>query len=133
MKNETAYDLLEALDWLVVLEVARIGDQSWSPFSLVFGVVDHRSVPLAPVVRVGLHWFLPLAAPGGLNTLGVRNGRSDPVTIFFIVPLLRLLRFGIRDNLKFVVEPALRLDGVLIDDLVRGVVIPVIGLGEESD
>ena len=38
----------------------------------------------------------------------------------------KLTRIG--DELGLVIEPALRLDGVLIWDLVGGILVPVIGL-----
>lgn len=128
-KAKPAYDLLEALDWIVVLEEIRVGDFSWGPLSFVVGVVDHRSVPFTPVCRVGLHWFLPLPTPGSLDTLRVGNGWSDPVTILLIVPFLGFLRVGVGDSPRFIIEPALRLDSVLINNLVRSVIIPIVRLG----
>ena len=119
------YNLLEALDGGAILEVTGVGDLSWGPLSLVVGVVDHRSVPLAHEQGVDLQRLLPLAAPRSINALGVGDSRSDPVTILLVIPLLRFLGVGVRDSQGFVIEPTLRLDGILINDLVRGVLVPV--------
>jgi hypothetical protein len=127
------HDLLEVLDRIVILEVVGVGDLPWSPFSLVIGVVDHWGIPLAPVGRVGLHWLLPLTTPSSISTLGVGNGRSNPIAILLLIPLLGLLRVGVRDSLGFIIEPALRLDGILVDNLVGSVVIPVIRLHGKLD
>ena len=132
-RNETPYNLLEALDGGVILEVTGVGDLSWGPLSLVLGVVDHRSVPLALEQRIDLQWLLPLTTPGDISTLGVGNGWSDPVTVLLLVPFLRLLGVGVRDGQGFVVEPALRLGGFLVDDFVGSVFIPVFGLCERLD
>jgi hypothetical protein len=128
-----SYDLLEALDGSVILEVTGVGDLSWGPFSLVLGVVDHWSVPLALEGRVGLQWPRPLATPRGISALGVGNSWSDPVTILLVVPLLGFLRVGIRDSLRFVIEPSFGLDGILVNDLVRSVFIPVVRLSGKLD
>lgn len=131
--KETAYDLLEALDGIVILKVVGVGDLSWGPLSLVVGVVDHWSVPLALESGIGLHWPLPLTTPRSIGTLGVRNGWGNPVTILFVIPLLRFFRFRVRDSLRFIIEPALGLDGILVNDFVRSVLVPVIRLCGKLD
>ena len=120
-----AYNLLEALNGFVILKVAGVGDRSRCPLSLVLGVVDHRSVPLALVGGIRLHGPLPLTTSGSVGTLGVSNGWANPVTVLVIIPLLGLFRVGVRDILRFVVEPTLRLDGILINNFVGSVFIPV--------
>ena len=131
--NEASYNLLEALDGGVILEVTGVGDLSWGPLSLVFGIFNHRGVPLALVGGVGLQRLLPFTAPRSISALGVGNGRSNPVTILLVIPLLGFLRVGVRDSRRFVIEPALGLDGLLVNDLVRSVFVPVLGLHRKSD
>jgi hypothetical protein len=111
-----------------VLEEVGVRDLARRPLALVSGVVDHRRVPLALVGRVGLVRPLPLAAARSLVALGVANHRSNPLTILLVIPLLRLLRVGIRDLLGLVVEPALGLRRLLVGDLVGSVLVPVLGL-----
>ena len=127
-KKKTTYDLLEALDWLVVLKVTGVVDLSWGPLSFVFGVVNHRGIPLAPVGRVWLHRPLPLAAPRSISALGVWNSRSNPITVLLIIPFLGLHRVWIRDGLGFIIEPTLGLDGILVNNLVGSIIIPVVRL-----
>ena len=128
LKNEAPYNPLEALDRGVILEVSGVGDLSGGPLSLVFGIVDHRGVPLALEGGVGLQGLLPFTAPSSVGTLGVRNGRSDPVTILLVIPFLGFLGVGVGDRQRFVIEPALGLDGILINDLIRSIFIPIGGL-----
>ena len=103
--------IFETLEGLVILEVTGVGDLSWSPLSLVFGVIGHRSKPLVVESGVNLQWLVPLTTPRS-----IRNGWGDPVTILLIIPLFRLFGFGIRGIQRFVVDPPLRL-GVALDPL----------------
>ena len=128
-----AYNLLEALDWVIILEVIGVGDLSWGPLSLIVRIVDHRSVPFAPVNRVGFHWPLPLATPGSIGTLRVGNGWRNPVTILLVIPFFGFLRVRVRDSLRFVIKPTLRFDSILVNNLVRSVVIPIVRLGGNLD
>jgi len=91
------YNLRKRLDGGEILEVIRIGDLTRSPDALVCGVVNLRCGPLALVSGVGLVGALPFTTARSLSALGVGDSRSDPVTIFFIVPLLGL--GGIYDNM----------------------------------
>lgn len=50
----SAYDLVEALSRGQVLEVVWVVDLAGSPFALVGRVVDHRCVPFALILWVGL-------------------------------------------------------------------------------
>ena len=131
--SRAPYNLLEALDGSVILEVSGVGDLSWGPLSLVFRVVDHRGVPLALVGGVALQWLLPLTTPRSVSALGVGNGRGNPVTILLIIPLLGFLGVRVRDCQRFGVEPTRGLDGLLINNLVRGVFVPIVGLRRKLD
>jgi hypothetical protein len=48
------HDLVEALGGVEVLKKVRVGDLTRCPFAFVCRVVNHRRVPFALVVRVGL-------------------------------------------------------------------------------
>ena len=85
------YNGLKAFDGVEVLEVVRVGNLARSPLADVGGVVDHRGVPLALVKGVGLEGTLPFTAARRLVTLGVADSGRNPVTVFLVVPLLRLL------------------------------------------
>ena len=108
MHTANTYNGLEALDGVEVFEEVRVGDLARSPLALIFGVVDHWSIPLALVGRVSLegatsrmsdgitltsrlHVPLPLATSGSLITLGVADSRGNPITVLFVIPFLRLL------------------------------------------
>ncbi len=146
-RHWNTHNLVEALDGGEVLEERRVGDLAGSPLALVCGVVDHGGVPLALVSGVGLVGALPLATAGSLVALGVANGRGDPLAVLLVIPLLRLLSVydviclstlrshcenvkltRVRNELRLVIEPALGLNGLLIGDLVRSLLVPVLGL-----
>jgi len=57
-----------------------------------------RCGPLALVSGVGLVGALPFTTARSLSALGVGDSRSDPVTVFFIVPLLGL--GGVYNNMR---------------------------------
>lgn len=145
------YDLAEALNRGQILEEVRVRDLTRSPRALVVGVVNHRCVPLALVLRVGLGGAvelehenrnksqntmtnvpLPLATARCLLALGVADSGGNPVTVFLIVPLLRLLSIWVRDGLGLIVQPTLGLLSLLIRNLVRGILVPVLGLNKTS-
>jgi hypothetical protein len=115
-----------------VLEVGGVGNLLRRPDTLVVGVIDQRRSPLALVSRVRLHRAHPRSTPRAVGALGVRNSRRDPVTVLLIVPLLGLLRVGIRDRHGLVSEPALGLDGLGVRNLARRILIPVLGLGRSG-
>ena len=86
-----------------------VGNRAGGPFALVGRIVDHGSEPFTLINWIRLVWAanksvrvdnsnngehllpLPLAATRSFVTLGVGNSRCDPVTIFLVIPLLRLL------------------------------------------
>lgn len=114
---------------LLVLKVGRVGNLARRPHALVGRVVNQRGGPLALVGRVLLHGSRPFTTPGDFLTLGVGNGRGDPVTILLIIPVLGLFSFGVRNADRFILEPVFGLGGLLIHNLVRGILIPIIRLG----
>ncbi len=61
------------------------------PRSLVGGIRNHRSHPLALVQRVGRLRARPRAAARHLGTLGVLGGGCLPGAVFLLVPVLRFL------------------------------------------
>jgi hypothetical protein len=121
-------DLPEALGWLLIVEVGGIGNLAWGPFTLVGWVVDHRCVPFALVVRVGLGRSLPFTATGSRFALGILDGGRNPVTIFLIVPFFGLDCVRIGNAGGLVHQPIVGYFGVLVRDLVRCVLIPISGL-----
>lgn len=113
----------------LVLVVVGVGNLGWCPDTLVFGVVNQRSGPLALVCRVGSHWGLPGTTARDFLTLGVRNLRGDPVTILLVIPVLGLLGLRVRDSGGLVLEPVVRLGGSLVNNLEWSVLVPVLWLG----
>jgi hypothetical protein len=164
LEGYPTHDLIKALCRGKVLKVVGVGDSPGCPLALVGWVVNQGSKPFALVKRVrlvrtakrvlglvivaakGTYLPLPLAAARSLIALGIGNSRSDPVTIFIIIPLLRLLSVWIggvsrrqtqhtgkshtriRDSGGFIIKPTFRLLGLLIDDLIGLILIPVLGL-----
>ena len=90
----------------LVLEVVGVGDLARSPGTLVVGVVNEGSGPLALELGVGLGRSDPFATARSLLALGVGNGGGDPVSIFLIVPLFGLLCVRVRDLSRLVLQPA---------------------------
>lgn len=88
--NTDTTDLGEGCDRLLVLEECGVGDLARGPLALVCRVVDHRSRPLATPERVDLERTLPFTATGRFSALGVGDSRRIPVTVFLVVPFLRL-------------------------------------------
>jgi hypothetical protein len=113
---------------LILVEI-RVGDHAGRPDTLVSWVVDVLSGPLALVRRVLLHRGLPRTTSRGFLALGVRNLRWDPIAIFFVIPILRLLGLGVRNCGWLVVQPVGGLLGLIIDNLERRILIPVFRLG----
>lgn len=77
--------------------------------------------------------MLPLTTPRSISALGVGNGWGNPVAILLIIPLLRFLGVGVRDSQRFIIEPALRLDGILVDNFIRSVFVPIARLYRRLD
>ena len=92
---------------------------------------------------------LPLSASRSFVALRVVDGGRNPVTILLIIPFLGLLGIcdkyvnpasttshrnrkhtWVGDDLRLVIEPALGLLSLLVEDLVGSILIPVIGLCE---
>merc|ERR1719453_2827577 len=106
---------------LVVRDVLRVVDVGRAPHALVVRVVDRLLLPLALVLRVVDHGRLPLAVVLlvpvlGLLRLRVGDLRGDVVPPFglgvrlvrdrgALVPVLRLLRVGVRDGLRLEERP----------------------------
>jgi hypothetical protein len=112
-----------------ILEVVWVCNPPWHPGSPVCRIIDHRRTPLALVRRVGLHRTDPSPAPRSLGTLGVRDGRRNPVAIFLVIPLLGSLHIWIGDSQRLVSQPALGLNSILVRDRARCVLIPVFTVG----
>lgn len=75
-----------------------------------------------------MHIPLPFATSRGFRTLGIWDGGSNPVTVFLIIPFLGLGGIRIRDGQRLIIKPVFRFLGLLIRDLVRSILVPVIGL-----
>lgn len=112
----------------LVLEVGRVGDLAGSPGSLVGGVVNQGSRPLALVVRVLLHGGRPRTTSGGILALGVGNSGRNPVAILLIIPVLGLLGLGVGDASGLVLKPVLGNGSLLVDNLEGSLLVPVLGL-----
>jgi len=125
--NTDTANLVEAGNWGEILEEVGIGDLARSPDSLVGRVVDEGGAPLALIIGVTLHGPLPFATTDFI-TLGVADDGCQPFTILFVVPFLGLLSFGVGNGVRFIIEPTFRFDGIFIEDLVRSVLIPILGL-----
>lgn len=119
---------------------------------LVVGVVNHGGLPLALVAGVVNHWTFPGAAAGSSLTGGVRDLRSLPLAVHFLIPdgqevqkVIRVVDFiltnrqpptgcdspvvrfdsvRVSDVLWFVVQPAVRFHCVFIRNLCRRILVP---------
>lgn len=112
----------------LVLEVVGVGDLSWSPDSLVGRVINQRSRPLALISWVSDHWGLPLAASRALLTLGVGDGWGNPVTVFFVIPVLWFDSLRVGNGSWLVIQPVSWLGGLGVDNLEGSIFIPILGL-----
>ena len=112
----------------LVLKVGGVGNLARRPGTLVGGVVNQRSGPLALVLGVLLHRRRPGTTSRDLVALGVGDSWRDPVTVFLIIPILRLLGLGVRNAGGFILKPVIRNGGILIHDLEGSFLIPVLGL-----
>lgn len=112
----------------LVLEVVGVGNLLRLPDALVGRIVYVLRTPLALVFRVLLHGWFPFAAARSFLAFGVGYSRWDPVTVFLIIPILWLLSLWVGNHCGLVVQPVIGLGGFLINNLVRGVLIPVLWL-----
>jgi hypothetical protein len=87
-----------------------------------------RCGPLALVIWVILHWCLPFATARSFRAFGVWNLRSNPITIFFIIPVLWLLSLWIRNHGRLVIKPILWFGGLFIRNFEWSILIPIFRL-----
>src|SRR4051794_1630993 len=113
----------------LVLKVVRVGDLPRSPNTFVGRIVNVRCRPFALVRWVLLHWRFPLSAARDFFALGIGDSRRDPIAIFLIIPILRLLSLRIRNACRFVIEPVIWFCSFLVDNLEWRILIPVLWLG----
>lgn len=113
----------------LVLKVIRVGNFLWRPNTLVCWVINILRSPFAFVRGVLLGRLFPFTAARNFFTFGIWYHRWDPVTIFLVVPIFRLLSLWVRDHGRLVFEPVVGLSGFLVGDLEWSVLIPVFRLG----
>mmetsp|Transcript_21262 Transcript_21262/g.49960 ORF Transcript_21262/g.49960 Transcript_21262/m.49960 type:complete len:510 (+) Transcript_21262:227-1756(+) len=113
---------------VLIDEVVRVLNLLGLPHPDVLGVLDAGDLPLALVVGVLLHGALPLSAPS-LLALGVGDLRSLPLAILLRVPVIRLGGRRVRNLKRLVIHPVSGLDSILIGNVLRRILVPVIGLG----
>jgi len=80
------------------------------------------------VGRVFDHGLFPRSTSSGVGTLRVGDHGSNPVTILLIIPVLGLLSLWVRDHGWLILEPVGRLLSILVDNLIRLLLVPVLGL-----
>mmetsp|Transcript_26562 Transcript_26562/g.68180 ORF Transcript_26562/g.68180 Transcript_26562/m.68180 type:complete len:241 (+) Transcript_26562:636-1358(+) len=112
---------------LAILEEVGVLNLTRSPFTNVIGVLDHGVLPLALVLGVLNLGGLPLSA-AMRSAVGVGDLRGFPVTILFIIPVIRLLRIGIVNHLGGIIKPVSRLCGIRVYNVLGSIFIPVFGL-----
>jgi hypothetical protein len=84
-----------------------------------------RSIPFAFVGRIGLERSFPFSTPSSVRAFGVRDSKGKPVTVFLIIPFLRLGGIGIWNGRRLIVKPPLGLYCLFVNDLVGRVFIPI--------
>jgi hypothetical protein len=87
-----------------IFKELRVGDLTSLPRSLVCRVGNTRSDPFTLVGRIGNTGWFPFTA-SNFVALGVGNGNCLPLTVFFVVPVNRLLGLGIGNFRGFVIKP----------------------------
>ena len=68
-------------------------------------VGDHWREPLALVRRIVDHGPFPLSTTGSGLALWIFDEWGFPVPVHVLVPIVGLLCLGIRDHLRFIVQP----------------------------
>ena len=111
--------------WCLILEVVWVGNLSWGPNSLVRWVVNVFGCPFTFILRILLGWLLPFTAAGSFLTFGVWYAWWDPISVFLIIPIFRLLSLWVWDHRGLVLKPVVRLCGFLVDDFIWCILIPV--------